>query len=105
VIRKAIFEQAGGFDADNLKVAFNDVDFCLRVRQSGFENVWTPFAELYHLESISRGPEDNPRKIARFHGEVKHMQNKWRLEPDPYYSPNLTLEREDFSLSSTRPRV
>ena len=62
--------------------------------------MWTPYAELYHLESISRGAEDNPEKQARFFDEVVYMLNTWdkALKNDPFYSPNLTLEREDFSI-------
>lgn len=99
-VRKSTYEKVGGLDEKNLAIAFNDVDFCLKVQQAGYRNVWTPYAELYHLESHSRGAEDTPEKQARFLREVKFMQNKWGavLQRDPYYSPNLTLSREDFSL-------
>jgi GT2 family glycosyltransferase len=85
----------------DLKVAFNDIDFCLRVRDLGYRNVWTPYAELYHHESLSRGSEDTPEKKARFAREVDYMKNKWgpTLLEDPYYNPNLTLDDEDFSLA------
>jgi hypothetical protein len=85
-------------------VAFNDVDFCLKVRFAGYRNVWTPYAELYHHESVSRGLEDTPEKKARFEKEVLFMKSKWGdvLLKDPYYNPNLTLEHEDFSLSWTQ---
>lgn len=100
LIRKSVFDEVNGLDEDNLKVAFNDVDFCLKVRSAGYRNLWTPYAELYHYESISRGAEDTPEKIERFRGELEFMKNKWgaALELDPYYSPNLTKDREDFSL-------
>ncbi|MGL6472918.1 glycosyltransferase family 2 protein [Aeromonas caviae] len=100
LIRKDIFEQVSGLDEENLHVAFNDVDFCLKVREAGYRNLWTPYAELYHYESISRGAEDSPEKIARFISEVNFMQSKWgtHLEVDPYYSRNLTKDREDFSI-------
>lgn len=82
-----------------LSVAFNDVDFCLKVREAGYRNLWTPFAELIHHESVSRGYEDNPEKQARFKQEVDYMVNKWgsMLENDPCYNPNLSLTHEDFS--------
>jgi len=99
VVRKSVFDEVGGLNEKDLPIAFNDVDFCLRVRQAGYLNVWTPYAELYHLESISRGAEDDPEKIRRFQAEIAYMKNRWTLIPDPYYSVNLTLDREDFSLA------
>lgn len=101
IVRKAIFEEVGGLDAENLKVAFNDVDFCLKVTAAGYRNVWTPFAELYHHESVSRGSEDDPVKRERFRSEVLFMKEKWGpvLARDPYYSPNLTLKYEDYSIN------
>ncbi|MGV6871550.1 AGE family epimerase/isomerase [Pseudochelatococcus sp. B33] len=101
VVRKPVYEAVGGLDETHLKVAFNDVDFCLRVREAGYRNVWTPFAELYHLESVSRGAEDDPAKQARFRSEIRTMQRRWgeRLLNDPFYSPNLTADREDFTLA------
>ena len=100
LIRKDIFEQVSGLDEENLHVAFNDVDFCLKVREAGYRNLWTPYAELYHYESISRGAEDSPEKIARFTKEINFMKTKWgkHLEVDPFYSQNLTKYREDFSI-------
>lgn len=97
LVKKSIYEAVGGLDETNLRVAFNDVDFCLKVRAAGYVNVWTPYAELYHLESVSRGAEDNPEKIQRFNAEVEYMKRRWKLIPDPYYSVMLTLDREDFS--------
>ena len=101
LVRKSIYESVGGLDEDNLKVAFNDVDFCLRVMEAGYSNAFTPFAELYHHESLSRGTEDNPEKRARFEREVTYMLSKWgpQLARDPHYSPHLTLRREDFSIN------
>ncbi|MCF3098649.1 glycosyltransferase [Aeromonas australiensis] len=98
VVRKAVFEQVGGLNTE-LKVAFNDVDFCLKVREAGYRNLWTPFAEMIHHESVSRGFEDTPEKQQRFSGEMRWMQNRWGelLLSDPYYNPNLTLTHEDFS--------
>ncbi|SHO57573.1 Hyaluronan synthase [Vibrio quintilis] len=105
-IRKEVFEQVSGLNEKDLSVAFNDVDFCLRVQEAGYFNVWTPYAELYHYESKTRGLEDTPEKIARFQKEVEYMQNRWGtlLLQDPCYNPNLTLAREDFSLAEV-PRV
>ena len=100
LVRKNIYDEVGGLDEKNLTVAFNDVDFCLKVRAAGYRNLWTPYAELYHHESISRGNEDTPEKNIRFQKEVKFMIKKWgvKLASDPYYSPHLTRDREDFSI-------
>lgn len=100
VIRKEIFDEVNGLNAEDLTIAFNDVDFCLKVLQAGYRNVWTPYAELYHYESISRGREDNVVKIARFNKEIEYMKETWDTanQLDPYYNCNLTLAREDFSL-------
>lgn len=100
LVRREVYEQVNGLDEVNLRVSFNDVDFCLKVREAGYRNLWTPYAELYHYESISRGTEDTPEKQARFKSEVNYMQGKWgaALERDPFYSPNLTREREDFTI-------
>ncbi len=101
VIRKLIYEKVGGLNETDLHVAFNDVDFCLRVREAGYGNLWTPFAELYHHESATRGTEDTPEKQARFAKEVAYMHRRWgdQLLNDPAYSPNLTLDYQDFSLA------
>lgn len=99
VVKKSIFQEVGGLDETNLKVAFNDIDFCLRVREANYRNVWTPYAELYHHESATRGIEDTPEKQARFAKEVAYMHQRWgdQLLNDPAYNPNLTLDRLDFS--------
>lgn len=101
LVQKSIFEQVGRLDHKNLTIAFNDVDFCLKVHEYGYRNVYTPYALLYHHESVSRGQEDSPEKQARFTEEVNYMIAKWGrlLEVDPYYNPNLTLLHEDFSLA------
>lgn len=101
VIRKETYIEVGGLNEVDLQVAFNDIDFCLRVRDSGCRNVWTPFAELFHHESATRGDEDNYEKKSRFKKEIKFMKHRWRgsLLNDPAYSPNLTLYKEDFSLA------
>ncbi|SBT18945.1 Chondroitin synthase [Marinomonas gallaica] len=99
LVRKEIFESVNGLNETDLKIAFNDVDFCLKVQKAGYRNLWTPYAELYHYESISRGAEDNPEKVARFNKEVDYMINNWdeTLKKDLYYNENLTIEKEDFS--------
>src|SRR5690606_41178931 len=76
VVRREAYERVGGLD-ESLQVAFNDIDFCLRLRQAGYRNLWTPFAELHHHESASRGTEDSPGKRARFAGEVEAMLRRW----------------------------
>jgi hypothetical protein len=100
MVRRATYLQVGGLDV-SLTVAFNDIDFCLRLRRAGFSNVWTPFAELYHHESASRGSEDTPEKRVRFTGEVEFMKHRWgsELDYDPAYNPNLTLSGEPFTLA------
>ena len=99
MVRKEIFNSLGGFNAKNLAVAFNDIDLCLRIRQRGMLIIYTPYAELYHHESISRGNDYEPEKALRFQYEAEYMLDHWKeeLRYDPYYNPNLTLEREDFS--------
>lgn len=105
VIRREVFLQVGGLNADQLKIAFNDVDFCLKVRAAGYRNLWTPYAELYHHESASRGKEDTLEKRDRFRTEVEYMRETWDglLDNDPAYNPNLTLTINDFTLA-TPPR-
>lgn len=100
VVRRETYMQVGGLDV-SLTVAFNDIDFCLRLRRAGFRNLWTPFAELYHHESASRGHEDTPEKRARFMREVEFMRHRWaaELDHDPAYNPNLTLSGEPFTLA------
>jgi GT2 family glycosyltransferase len=100
VVRREVFEAVGGFNETDLPVSFNDVDLCLRIRAAGYRNLWTPFAELYHLESASRGAEDTPAKQARAHQEFQYMRQTWGplLDNDPAYNPNLTLIHEDFSI-------
>ena len=101
VVRKSAYAQVGGLDAVNLKVAFNDVDFCLRLREAGYRNVWTPYAELIHHESATRGDDIAPEKRERFQREVLYMKQRWPavIAHDPAYNPNLTLDSEDFALA------
>ena len=103
LVRKDVFNEVNGLNEQDLTVAFNDVDFCLKVHAAGYRNLWTPFAQLYHHESISRGHEDNPEKQARFKREIDYMINTWHTNTlqDPYYNPNLTLEHENFSIAMT----
>lgn len=98
LVSRAVFEEVGGLD-ETLKVAFNDVDFCLKVHHAGYRNVWTPYAELVHHESVTRGHEDTPEKQKRFAGEIAILQKRWPnyLAHDPCYNPNLTNQAEDFS--------
>ena len=100
MIRKDVFSEVGGFD-ERYILAFNDVDLCLKIRQKGYFIIWTPYAELYHYESKTRGFEDNVEKQKRFKEEIDLCLEIWSnfLEKgDPYYNPNLTLEKEDFSI-------
>lgn len=101
MIRTALFRELGGFE-ESLAVAFNDVDLCLRLREKGLLMVWTPYAELIHHESVSRGRDEfDPIKTARFRREVQYMHRHWEhiIRDDPYYNPNLTIELEDFSIA------
>ena len=104
MVRKSIFEELGGLD-ESFKIALNDVDFCLRIRQKGFLNVFTPFAELYHFESASRGIDiQDEAKAKRYEEEAEHFRMKWKevLEKgDPYYNPNFSLDYSDYSLKTT----
>jgi len=101
VVRRAVFDEIGGLDETNLRVAFNDINFCLQLRARGYLVVWTPYAELYHHESASRGSDFRPEHLQRFRAEISYMRGQWGdlLENDPYYNPNLTLDRSDFSLA------
>ena len=98
--RKDVFEEVGGLD-EGYSHAFNDVDLCMKIREKGYLIVWTPYADLYHHESKSRGYEDTSKKQKRFKKEINRFQEKWGdflKKGDPYYSPNLTLDKEDFSI-------
>ena len=100
MVSRHVFDEINGLD-ESFEVAFNGVDMCMRMRKAGYLIVWTPYAELYHHESESRGSEDTSEKQARFSGEVKRFQERWAEElraGDPYYNPTLTLEHEDFSV-------
>lgn len=99
MVRRDVFDAVGGFSPE-FAVAFNDVDFCLRVREAGYLNVWTPFATLYHYESKSRGQEDTPEKQARFEREVRSFQSRWKMQldaGDPFYNENYELNALPFT--------
>ena len=99
-MRRAVFDEVGGFNAD-LRVAFNDVDFCLRIRQRGYLIVWSPLAELYHHESASRGSDLMAKRHQEFSREVEYMRANWGpvLDRDPYFNPNLSLHDLSISLA------
>ncbi len=100
MVKKSLFEEVGGLD-ESFAISLNDVDLCLKLREKGYLNVFTPFAELYHYESVSRGLDDRGEKAARYNAESAHFREKWKevLEKgDPYYNPNFTLDRSDYSL-------
>ncbi len=100
MIRKNTFEAIHGFD-ENYRLAFGDVDICLKSLQAGYLNIWTPFAELYHFESKTRGYEDSPEKIRRFHSEIRKFKERWwhfLLQGDDYYNPNLRLEGTSYEI-------
>ena len=103
LVRSEVYDEMGGLD-EGFTVAFNDVDFCLRVRDAGYRIVWTPYARLYHYESKSRGSDEKDKaKKERFATEQKRLTDRFTrygLTHDPYYNPSLTLDREDFSESA-----
>ena len=107
IVRREIFNEVGGLNEKNLSVAFNDVDFCLRVHSKGYRNIFTPFAQLYHHESISRGTEDTPQKRQRFNQERQYMLDQYdtheinQLPVDLFYSPSLTKTHENFTISNS----
>ena len=99
MVRKDVYEQVGGLD-ESFAVAFNDVDFCVRVREAGYTNIFTPFAQLYHYESKSRGLDESPEKRKRFVSEVERFQKRWKAQleaGDPCMNPNFDLMKEDFT--------
>ncbi|TCZ60943.1 glycosyltransferase [Roseicella aquatilis] len=93
-LRRSVYAEVGGLDERNLAVAFNDVDLCMKIRAAGYRILWTPFAELYHLESASRGQDLSPEKARRFAGEVSYIRTRWgeAMYRDPFYNPWLSLE-------------
>ena len=101
VVRREVFEAVQGFDEQEFAVANSDIDFCLRLRERGLLNVFTPYAELYHDESQDPAAVIESEKLKRYQKEIEMMRERWgkALEGDPYYNPNLTLYREDFALA------
>jgi GT2 family glycosyltransferase len=101
VVRKDLYERVGGLNERELAIAYNDIDFCLKLNQLGLRNIWTPFVEMVHDESATRGYETSPAKLERFSREKAYMLKSWRpeIERDPAYSPNLSLEGSDFGLA------
>jgi glycosyltransferase involved in cell wall biosynthesis len=101
-MRKAVYDEVGGLDAERLAVAFNDVDLCLKVRKAGYDIVWTPWAELHHHESASRGDDRAPADQARFNAEIATMRERWgaTLEQDPFYNAVFDRRRGDYHLAS-----
>jgi GT2 family glycosyltransferase len=100
MVKRSCYEEVGGLDEEHLGVALNDVDFCLKLREKGYLNVFTPYAEALHHESLTRGYEDTPEKKTRFRREVDCFKEKWKdllAAGDPYYNRNLSLRREDFN--------
>ena len=98
--KKSVFEDVGGMDAQ-FQIAYNDIDYCLKVRQTGKLVVYNPFAMLHHYEYKSRGTENTAEKLARYHREVDLFTTRWAdliRSGDPYYNPNLTRRYQDFSL-------
>jgi len=102
VVRRNLYQQLRGLDEIKLAVDFNDVDFCLRLQEQGFRNIWTPFALLYHKESASRGKTRSYEQEKRFREEVKYMLTRWGklLDNDPYWNPNLGLVGTDWALAN-----
>lgn len=100
MVKASVFQEIGGFD-EAFAVAYNDVDLCMRIRKAGNLIVWTPYAELYHYESKTRGLEDTEEKMKRFQIEAELFRTRWKEElalGDPYYNPNFRLDRSDFAL-------
>ncbi|MGF3027594.1 glycosyltransferase family 2 protein [Methylobacterium aquaticum] len=100
LVKKSVFFEVNGFNEEDLTVAFNDVDLCLKVKSIGYRVVFNPFSCLYHLESVSRGNDTDPDKIERFASEIKYMRNRWKdvLIRDEFYNENLTLDAENFAI-------
>lgn len=100
LVKKSLYDAVGGLE-EEFAISLNDVDFCLKLRDRGLLNVFTPFAELFHYESVSRGPDDNGERAERYNRESRKFREKWKkvLEKgDPYYNLNFSLDRSDFSL-------
>jgi len=104
MVRKTVFDEVNGFDPE-YQLGFGDIDFCLKLRQRDFLIVWTPYVELLHFESLTRGYEDDEQKRMRFFREANLMMSRWAeiiKNGDPYYNPNLSLSRVDFSIMANK---
>lgn len=101
MMRRSLFQELDGFNEENLPIAFNDVDLCLRIYQKGYRILWTPYAELYHHESATRGLDLSPEQIERAKNEIDYMKMTWSefIEKDPFYNINLSLHASDYSLA------
>jgi GT2 family glycosyltransferase len=106
VVRRSVFLEVNGLDAEAFPVAFNDVDFCLKIQAKGYRNVWTPFAELVHHESLSRGNDDAPDKKPRFAKECANFRSRWIgvIENDPCHNPNLSLQSAKYEVAQVSRR-
>ena len=98
--KRSLWERAGGLDEKELQIAYNDIDYCLKVRALGYDIVYTPYAKLYHYESKSRGADDTPEKRKKYLHECKTLIKRWKTNstPDPFYNCNLSLKFEDFRI-------
>ena len=106
-MRRSVFDEVGGFDEQHLPVAFNDVDLCLKIGSHGYQIIWTPQAELTHLESLSRGSDLRPEAIERFKCDIAHMRHTWasQIDNDPFYGPNFDQQRVDYTLAFPPRRI
>ena len=100
MVKKSVFDKVEGLE-EALTVAFNDVDFCIKVNQAGYLVVYNPHVEAYHYESLTRGQEDSPEKADRFQKEGDFMRKKWKglLKSDPFYNPNLSLKSCNYKIN------
>ena len=99
LVKRSIYDEVDGLD-ETFTISLNDVDFCLKIREKGYLNIFTPFAELYHYESKTRGMEEG-EKLRRYEKECAHFREKWKAQldvGDPYYNPNFSLDYSDFTL-------
>ncbi len=102
MVKKSLYDELGGLD-ESFEISLNDVDFCLRLREKGLLNVWTPYAQLYHYESATRGLDDKGERAQRYEREAERFRARWKVvleAGDPYYNPNFSLDRSDFSLKA-----
>jgi GT2 family glycosyltransferase len=106
VVRRSAFEEVGGLNETDLAVAFNDVDFCLRLKQKGYRNVWTPHAELYHYESATRAAARSPEDTERFQREIDYMRRKWghEIDGEAFYNHNFSTEMDEIFQLAFPPR-